>query len=1028
MATSLRYVFSHNTLRRGFFGAIVPKMRPVLHVLPHTHWDREWFVPSGFTREWLVPFFDALFDRFDSDPGYRFTLDGQSILIEDYLSQLGRERGGRALARIEALVRDGRLIVGPYYQQPDWQLVGGEALIRNLLIGIDDTAPLGARRPIGWLMDNFGQIAQCVQIHAEFAVGGLFAWRGFDLLPDRVRSDLWWESPDGSRLPVVYLLDSYRNGMRLFSRPTILPQRLTDATERIAGFCDDGQLLLMNGYDQEMDPERPTTIPAGFEVRVSAPAEYLAAKSRRSSDDRPVVRGSQYSGRFISVFPGILSARNYLKVANDLAQAMQARYLEPLVTVLAQAGGAAATERVEALRDELALVWRLLLQNHPHDTICGVSSDPVHEEAELRLTEIEQRQMRVVAQVARQLGIDPCEHATPRCHAVFNPSLHERRAMIDGRWSAPVAPLSVTWVGPPDAATPPRPVTAEELDGAMRLANERIVVTVGADGSIALGSHNAEESAVRVTWRDGGDAGDSYTFDRPAEDAPRAVTVRDGAFTLVARSADRVVVELSGVYRLPTALAASRSRRTPEETDNPATLRVELRSTETVIHAAIVLDNRSRDHRLQLVVEAPSGTGAGLRVLNQFAWEDPAHHRERLTPYREDQLPPEVRRLMLGAREPEAPRFVPNDRAFAVGSDAGAALVVHRGLHELEPLPDGSVAATVVRSVGWLARGDLASRTGDAGPEIFTPQAQCRRRIAVPVWLAALDSLAASQNEAAARLVETALHPAIVIGSSDRRAGPLPDVVAALGSRPVARPSDDSGVMLSACKIREDGAGAIVRLFNPTGRAATVDWSCPVTALTAAERAPLPAQSARSSHEIAPYRIYTVALPDAPDTARLRSHRDRSAAERFASALDGALPYRRFESVPRYLAANGWALLAPARDVTTAAPRVTEDHDYLRATLASERERLGRLEASLSAAQTVVGASEHGASAADISRVSTLRRQVLEAELSVLFTERLCHGGDRDQLYRRIRAIALDLNHARVAKRADDYLVALHRE
>ena len=885
-------------------------MQPVLHVLPHTHWDREWFVPSGFTREWLVPFFDALFDRFDSDPGYRFTLDGQSILIEDYLSQLGRERGGRALARIETLVRDGRLIVGPYYQQPDWQLVGGEALIRNLLIGIDDTAPLGARRPIGWLMDNFGQIAQCVQIHAEFAVGGLFAWRGFDLLPDRVRSDLWWESPDGSRLPVVYLLDSYRNGMRLFSRPRMLPQRLSDATERIAGFCDDGQLLLMNGYDQEMDPERPTAIPAGFEVRVTAPAEYLAAKSQRSGDDRPVVRGSQYSGRFISVFPGILSARNYLKVANDLAQAMQVRYLEPMVTALALTGGAAATERVEALRDELALLWRLLLQNHPHDTICGVSSDPVHEEAELRLTEIEQRQLRVVAQVVRQLGIDPCEpfaaadpdatthgatSVLPRCSAVFNPSLHERRAMIDGRWSAPVAPLSVTWVGPPDAATSTRPVTAEELDGAMRLANEQIVVTVGVDGSIALGSRNAERSAVRVTWRDSGDAGDSYTFDRPAEDAPRAVTVRDGAFALVARSADRVVVELSGVYRLPTALAASRARRTPEATDNPATLRVELRSTETFVHAAIVLDNRSRDHRLQLVVDAPCGAGAGLGVLNQFAWEDPAHHRRRLTPYREDQLPPEVRRLMLGAREPEAPRFVPNDRAFAVGSDAGAALVVHRGLHELEPLPDGSVAATVVRSVGRLARGDLSSRTGDAGPEIFTPQAQCKRRIAIPFWLAALDSLAASQDGSTARLVETALHPTIVVGSSDRRAGPLPDVAAALGSRPVARTSDDSVVLLSACKIREDGAGAIVRLCNPTGRTATVAWSCPVTAMTAAERATRPAQSARSSHEIGPYRIYTVALPSAPDTAGLRSppRPERRRTVRLGARRGVALPSLR---------------------------------------------------------------------------------------------------------------------------------------
>lgn len=1022
-------------------------MQPALHVLPHTHWDREWFVPSGFTREWLVPFFEALFDRFTEDPDYRFTLDGQSILIEDYLSQVEPQRGEESLRRIETLVREGRLTVGPYYQQPDWQLVSGEALLRNLLIGCDDTAPFGAGRPVGWLMDNFGQIAQCVQIHTEFDISGLFAWRGFDLLPDRVRSDLWWESPDGSRLPVVYLLDSYRNGMRLLTRPDIVPQRLAAASDRIAPFSDDGHILLMNGYDQEMDPERPGRIATELELSVTSPAEYLALKQQQPATDRPVVRGSQYSGRFISVFPGILSARNYLKVANDLAQAMQERYVEPMVALLALTGGAAAGALIEQLRDESTLLWRLLLQNHPHDTICGVSSDPIHEEAELRLIEIEQRQARVIAQVVQQLGIaaiDPAAtdrsqaEATPQRYAVFNPSPYPRRAMIDGRWSEPIAPLGLGWAEPQQIADTEATVTVQQREQTLQLGNDKIVVTVSADGTIALGPRRDAQAAVRLTWRDTGDAGDTYNFDQPAQDAPQAVKLHDGAFTVVSETTDRVVIELTGSFRLPEGLDASRTRRAASETDNSATLRVELRTTEAFMRAAIVLDNRSRDHRLQLVVAATGRTDAGLRVLNQFGWEDPARHRESLTDYREDQLPAGVRRLMLGAREPEPPRFVPNDRAFAVGSDSGAALVIHRGLHELEPLGDGSVAATVLRSVGWLARGDLSSRTGDAGPEIFTPDAQCRRRIALPFYVAALESLDASQRAWTAQLVEAALHPVIAVGraSASVESPPQIETVLPAGLIPRAVGSDGttggSTVMLSALKVREDGAGAVMRLFNPTGRPAALQWNTPVAAMSAAERPRSSSQRPESLHEIDPYRIYTVALPFTAGAAALRSHRDRTALQRFAATRDGALPYLRFDAVPRSIAADRWQILAPTIAVTTAAPEHSADTEYLRATLQAEQSRLRRLQSALKTAQTAVQKIDASGdavllpeNAAVLSRVSTLQRQILEAELSVLFTQRLCGGADRRVLYQRTREIALQLNHARVAKRADDYLVAL---
>ena len=211
-------------------------MKRTLHVISHTHWDREWFVPSGFAREWLLPFFESLVSLIESEPDYQFVLDGQSILIEDYLVQLQPSKQVQAARQIATFVAEGRLVIGPYYQQPDWQLVSGEALVRNLVIGSADSYALGGRSNAGWLLDNFGQISQCVQIHAGFGIKGLYAWRGFDLLPDHLRTEMWWESPDGSRLPVIYLIDSYRNGMRLFSESPFLSRRFASARGRIQRF------------------------------------------------------------------------------------------------------------------------------------------------------------------------------------------------------------------------------------------------------------------------------------------------------------------------------------------------------------------------------------------------------------------------------------------------------------------------------------------------------------------------------------------------------------------------------------------------------------------------------------------------------------------------------------------------------------------------------------------------------------------------------------------------------------------------
>ena len=96
-----------------------------IQVISHTHWDREWYLNSPYTNPWLVPFFDSLFKMLDKEPGYRFVLDGQTSMIEDWVEQLEKrgEDSAPYLQRLGQYTRQGRVCVGPYYLQPDWQLV-----------------------------------------------------------------------------------------------------------------------------------------------------------------------------------------------------------------------------------------------------------------------------------------------------------------------------------------------------------------------------------------------------------------------------------------------------------------------------------------------------------------------------------------------------------------------------------------------------------------------------------------------------------------------------------------------------------------------------------------------------------------------------------------------------------------------------------------------------------------------------------------------------------------------------------------
>jgi alpha-mannosidase len=100
--------------------------------------------------------------------------DGQTSVVDDYL-EIRPEQRDRVIGRLRA----GKLVIGPWYTMPDEFVVGGESLVRNLLLGREQARALGVdASKAGLVCDRFGHARQVPQILRGFGSLGALIWRG----------------------------------------------------------------------------------------------------------------------------------------------------------------------------------------------------------------------------------------------------------------------------------------------------------------------------------------------------------------------------------------------------------------------------------------------------------------------------------------------------------------------------------------------------------------------------------------------------------------------------------------------------------------------------------------------------------------------------------------------------------------------------------------------------------------------------------------------------------------------------------
>ena len=362
-----------------------------------THWDREWYQDFQSYRYRLVKMVDNLLDLFDSDPEYKtFHFDGQTVVLEDY-AEIRPEKK----EKLRSLISDRRILVGPWYVMPDEYLLSGESLIRNLMKGHELSKEWGAEPwKTGYVCDIFGHIAQMPQIFNGFNIKSSVLGRGTD---EEAPSFINWRSPDGSECTNFVLNPSHGYGTFRYAyrfesdttvnNPNIIRNIQAHVNEELTR-SEVPVVILMDGLDHEEAGIHTTQyLQKLAELYPEANIHHIDLceafeKADLHKNLMPVVEGelnltAKYGHSYLKQILNTLSSHYPLKQDNDRCQIMLEKIIEP-IGVLAEFDG------VKLNRNFIKTAYQYLLQNHPHDSICGCSIDQVHKDMEYRFDQVKE--------------------------------------------------------------------------------------------------------------------------------------------------------------------------------------------------------------------------------------------------------------------------------------------------------------------------------------------------------------------------------------------------------------------------------------------------------------------------------------------------------------------------------------------------------------------------------------------------------------------------------------------------------------
>ncbi|MBY0545733.1 MAG: hypothetical protein K2W95_00435 [Candidatus Obscuribacterales bacterium] len=750
----------------------------------HTHWDREWYQPFEVFRLHLTSVVKRVLRDLETGRLSRFFLDGQAIVLEDVM-----ELEPDLAPRVSALMKKGELAAGPWYVLPDQMLVSGESLIRNLQFGINTVAKFGTPSLTGYCPDTFGHSHDLPRILRGFGIESAFVWRG---VPELGYGPLfWWESPDGSRVLTWHFARGYYQTLmhegeadtasravqiREHLIPLVTESGPQDGTA--AMYCKQLDAALFPcGADHTAPPTNFSKLvdsinDEDFQVTQIQLADFAALLQNRVTSSPTVVgllnrelRDNKSSKMFCNAYllPGVLSTRLYLKQENRQSERRLARFDEPLFSQLHARG------LLRYPQPALDYAWKLLLRNHPHDSICGCSVDAVHDEMQSRtaklnqvLSTLEDEAHALLSGLSAESPLSPEDpDRAVDTFVVANPSVRECSAPVPfsfyapcgtkfknssslqissqetseelfggwGRipyyknvvkfegwfWADKMPACGITgfnWPVPPNADSSGPPIVAVRSHS---IDNGWFRLSVNDNGEIHVLCRESDKTvrnySLEHKLRDVGDGGDTYNFDPIEGDKPiqgKLKSVEQGE-----KGPLRGSLKLTYEIKIPECIIEAKAS-TPPVFKRSSRLVTHVIQTEIwlnrggrLINFTTRWDNQALDHRLEVLLDT------GEPVNNSWS-ENHFALIKRLHTGASERLPVERGNEAAPDRFP-AQRFVL----------ANGQILFNDGLPEYGA-EGRHLTLTLLRSVGILSRGQMRTRGGGAGPHLPTPGAQCK--------------------------------------------------------------------------------------------------------------------------------------------------------------------------------------------------------------------------------------------------------------------------------------------------------------
>ena len=850
-------------------------MKKTLHIIPHSHWDREWYLPFEKHRVRLVELFDRLIQVMEENEDYTYYhLDGQYIVIDDYLEIKPHMRD-----RLMALIRAGRIQVGPWYILQDEYLTSGEANVRNMLYGIKLCREIGAQ-PVetGYFPDSFGNISQAPQIVRGFGFDDAVFGRGInDVGSDNqiikqdgiTTSELIWRGADGSEVIGVLFANWYHNAMELPSDPDALRDRLAGIVASTSRFALTDHLLGMNGCDHQpiqMDLHKvialANQVQDEVEVKQSNFKDYIDA-IRPYKDTFPVYEGEMNGQLATGSFPLISTSSSHvdIKQKNHDTQHLLERIAEP-VSLLSLLGGG------EYPSDLLLYAWKKLMQNHPHDSICSCSCDEVYEEMKARFAkatacgeELRDAALDHLAATVNTSAVDG-DAAILVLSLEPNKSVVTVKANVDFDLTDTATEIAIfdeqgrevpakftyipnqfTYTLPKDRFRQPRYVNrfavelqveshgigyrvfsvrkqAATVQTAVRytensMENEFLSVKFNANGTVDVtDKRSGRVYAGQNLFEDTRDVGDLYNYWQAKGDV--AVTTADA----------RAEITLHEIAPWSVTFKAT----VPMAIDADITTYVTLSDKVARVDFKTVVTNRMENHRLRALFPTD--------IATRYSFAD-----GQFDVLRRSIQPSEIWQNPCNSHRAQAFAGLESE------ANHNGIMVANRGLHEYEILRDGrnSLAVTLLRAVGEI---------GDWG--VFpTPLGQKKGTWTLEYSLIPYDT--ANRTEAYAEGYTFSYPSVVAIGTPKHT-----------GARPAAAEYvrfDSEYIRMTAFKKAEDRDTAILRLFNTTAETVTLTMevspvfkAAKLTNLAEERQADLTITDGRITLEVPAKKILTVEL------------------------------------------------------------------------------------------------------------------------------------------------------------------------